>query len=134
MIPIRGAPPAWAWFPRQPSPRAHRLDAALSARAAALWTQYFVYPTIAGAPGRPVPAGRMDAPPVYWSSRLGVRAPVHARTYSWGIVLSRRAVGRVRRAHRPLWLRQLLLHELLHWAGYAHDAAFRAAARRLGTW
>jgi hypothetical protein len=61
-------------------------------------------------------------------------ATVHARTYPWGIVLSNAAYRKVPRWRRYKWLRGLLLHELLHWAGYSHRPPFPALARLLGTY
>lgn len=53
-----------------------------------------------------------------------------ARCYHWGVVLSKARC----RGKGDRWVRQLLLHELLHWAGYGHDVRFRRAAKVLGTW
>ena len=61
-------------------------------------------------------------------------AVIHARTYAWGIVLSWRAYNKVPRFRRYKWLRGLLLHEALHWAGYSHRPPFRALAKQLETY
>lgn len=99
---------------------AHHFDHLATERAAALWVGHFDS-THAHYP-----------PSVYWSWRMSPQ--VHARTYPWGIVLSAHAYGRVGKARRYKWLRGLLLHELLHWAGYSHRPPFARYARQLGTY
>lgn len=76
--------------------------------------------------------GSRVAPYVYFSRRMARH--IDGRTYPWGIVMSNRAFASIRRSRRVRWAEGLLLHELLHWAGYPHNAAFYRYAKALGTW
>lgn len=112
-----GPPPRWKWFPKGPG-SGHRFDPEVTQFLLHLWREKFT-------------AEAWTFPDVYWSERM---RQVDGRTYHWGIVVSRRAFTRVGKWRRRKWLRGLLLHEALHWAGYPHNAAFYRYAKALGTW
>jgi hypothetical protein len=88
-------------------------------RAEELWDQHFDH-------------GPRPAPFVYFSRRMARH--IDGRCYPWGIVMSQQAFAAVRRKRRVKWAEGLLLHELLHWAGYSHRPPFPALARLLGTY
>jgi len=115
---VVGYPPHWQWFPERPRARYYRRQARWTLWAEDAWARYFSQRT-------------HPAPTVYLSAQMPI---ADGRTYHWGIVVSRARWRRRPRAERGRWLRGLLLHELLHWAGYSHNAAFRRAAQALGTW
>jgi hypothetical protein len=121
-VPVIGGPPKWKWFPKPRQSHGLRRGSTLAwmtqRKAVLLWSRHFIH------------EGRA-APSVSWSFRMKV---ADARCYHWGIVISWYRYVKVRRSRREAWIHKLLLHELLHHAGYGHDQRFRAAAKRLGTW
>lgn len=118
-VPVIGKPSRWAWFPSAPLHHLGPMDKTATILGTQLWRRHF--------------ATTRQAPVVRWSRHMG-KTGIQARTYHWGIVLSSRQYLRVRTGQRGPYLVKLLLHELLHWAGYGHDRRFREAAKRLGTW
>lgn len=116
-VPVIGPPPHWKWFPDGPW-RSSAVERGVTKLADALWRQHF---ETRGKPG----------PVVIWSTRMG-RTGVQARTYHWGIVLSQREYNRVAKPHRRIWLKKLLLHELLHWSGRNHRGDFYGRLRQVG--
>lgn len=115
-VPVIGPPPRWAWFPQAPQWKRYTPARGLTRLAHDLWARHF---------------DGGSSPPVYLSPRLGARSDVEARTYHWGIVVSERWWRHERRCQH--WARGVLLHELLHWAGWKHGWRFRSAAKKLGT-
>ena len=117
-IPILWPIQARRYWPKGPNVHHHLYAYDASVTAWLLFDRYFGL-------------GRILAPPVYWSSRLGPNAD--AVTYHWGICLSHKAYTRVAKARRACWLTNVLKHELVHWAGYErHDATFKTYLKRIG--